>query len=257
VAYEVIIERTTECPTAVVKANTTWRTFPTVRPAMLDEVWAFLGATAGLPTVGHNVMLHRNDLPEVAVEVGVQVIESFEALSRIVASTLPAAETAATVHTGTPAEIGAAHDAVRAWCSAQRRELTGVAWEIHGDPDPQTGHFDVVVYWQLAESGGGDQRRRQRVQQLHGRTAGSPTSRRMRQQRCGMRQLARLAHHPGTWLTQYWVRRQKAIPDNRAQGSRKPARHVRYRGRRRGVSGHLIAPVAHARRSEIAQPLPD
>jgi len=28
--------------------------------------------------------------------------------------------------------------------------LTGVSWEIYGDPDPQTGHFDVAVYWQLA-----------------------------------------------------------------------------------------------------------
>jgi len=204
VAYEVIIERTTECPTAVVKANTTWRKFPTLWPAMLDEVWAFLGATSGLHTEGHNVMLYRNDIPEVevAVEAGVQVTESVEALSRIVGSTLPAAETAATAHTGTPAEIGAAHDAVRAWCSAQRRELTGVAWEIYGDPDPQTGHFDVVVCWQLAESGGGDQRRRQRIQQLHTRAAGSPTSSRIGQQRCGMRQLARLAHHPGTWWTQ-------------------------------------------------------
>jgi len=26
--YHVTIERTTECPTAVVKANTTWREFP-------------------------------------------------------------------------------------------------------------------------------------------------------------------------------------------------------------------------------------
>jgi effector-binding domain-containing protein len=152
VAYELIIERTTECPTGVVKANTTWRKFPTLWPAMLEELWAFLGATPGLHTEGHNAMLYRNDIPEVevAVEVGVQVTESFAALSRVVASTLPAAETAATVHTGTPAEIGAAHDAVRAWCSAQRRELTGVAWEMYGDSDPQTGHLDVVVYWQRA-----------------------------------------------------------------------------------------------------------
>jgi len=115
VAYEVIIERTTECPTAVAKANTTWREFPTLWPAMLDEVWAFLGATPGLHTEDHNVMLDGNDIPEVdvAVEVGVQVSESFEALSRIVASTLPAAKTAATVHIGAPAEIGAAHDSVR------------------------------------------------------------------------------------------------------------------------------------------------
>ena len=150
--YEVTIERTTECPTAVVKANTTWREFPTLWRTLLDDVWAFLRATPGLRADGRNVMLYRNGQAEgeVAVEVGVQVTRSFEAAGRVVPSTLPAGEAAATVHGGTPAEIGAAHDAVLAWCAAQRRELTGVRWEIYGDPDPQTGHFDVAVYWQLA-----------------------------------------------------------------------------------------------------------
>ncbi len=151
-AYEVTIERTAECPTAVVKANTTWREFPALWRTILDEVWAFLRARPGLRTEGHNVMLYRSGIRgvEVAVEVGVQVTDSFEAAGRIVPSRLPAAEAATTVHTGTPAEIGAAHDAVRAWCSAQRRKLTGVRWEIYGDPDPQTGQFDVAVYWELA-----------------------------------------------------------------------------------------------------------
>src|ERR1700680_3251976 len=150
--YAVTIGRTTECPTAGVKANTTWREFPTLWPRLLDDVWAFLGATPGLRADGHNVMLYRTGLSdvEVAVEVGVQVTKSFEAAGRVVPSTLPASEAATTVHAGMPSEIGAAHDAVRAWCSAQGRELTGVSWEIYGDPDPQTGHFDVAVYWQLA-----------------------------------------------------------------------------------------------------------
>jgi effector-binding domain-containing protein len=151
-AYDVTIERTTECPTAVVKANTTWREFPTLWPTLLDEVWAFLRATPGLRTEGHNVMLYRHNARdvEVAVEVGVQVTDTFEAAGRVVPSSLPAAEAAAAVHAGTPAEIGAAHAAIRAWCSTQRRAVTGLSWEIYGDPDPQTGDFDVAVYWQLA-----------------------------------------------------------------------------------------------------------
>ena len=151
-AYQVRVERTTESPTAVVKANTTWREFPTLWRTLLDDVWAFLRSRPGLRTEGHNVMVYRNGVSgvEVAVEVGVQVTQSFETAGRVVPSTLPAGEAAATVHTGTPSEIGQAHDAVLAWCSAQRRELTGVRWEIYGDPDPQTGHFDVAVYWQLA-----------------------------------------------------------------------------------------------------------
>ncbi len=151
-AYDVRIERTAECPTAVVKANTTWREFPALWRTLLDEVWAFVRATPGLWTDGHNVMLYRHNIPgvEVAVEIGVQVTGPFSASGRVVSSTLPAAETATTIHVGTPAQIGAAHAAVRAWCAAQRRDVTGVSWEIYGDPDPKTGHFDVAIYWQLA-----------------------------------------------------------------------------------------------------------
>jgi effector-binding domain-containing protein len=153
-AYDVTVERTAECPTAVVKANTTWREFPTLWGKLLDDVWAFLRATPGLRADGHNVMMYRDGLAkgEVAVEVGVQVTKSFEAAGRVVPSALPAGEAATTVHTGRISEIGAAHDAVLAWCAAQRRELTGLRWEIYGDPDPRTGHFDVAIYWQLARA---------------------------------------------------------------------------------------------------------
>ena len=151
-AYIVKVERTTACPTAVVKANTTWREFPRVWPKLLDEVWAFLRTTPGLRADGHNVMLYRNgasDL-EVLVEVGVQVTQFFQASGRVVPSALPGVDAAATVHSGTLAEIGAAHSAVRAWCAEQHRDVTGVRWEIYGDPDAQTGLFDVTVFWQLA-----------------------------------------------------------------------------------------------------------
>lgn len=28
--------------------------------------------------------------------------------------------------------------------------VADVRWEIYGDPDPKTGHFDVAVHWELA-----------------------------------------------------------------------------------------------------------
>lgn len=151
-AYVVTIERTAACPTAVAMASTTRRDFPALWPSLLDEVWSFLSDRPGLQTDGHNVMLYRGDVPavELAVEVGVQVTGSFEEVGRVVPSTLPATEAATALHTGPPREIAAAHDAVRAWCAAQGRELTGLSWEVYGDPDHQTGHFDVTVYWQLA-----------------------------------------------------------------------------------------------------------
>jgi hypothetical protein len=38
--------------------------------------------------------------------------------------------------------------------SAQRRKLTGLSWEIYGDPDPRTGHFHVAVYSEVAAFAG-------------------------------------------------------------------------------------------------------
>jgi uncharacterized protein YcsI (UPF0317 family) len=144
--YDVSVARTTECPTAVVKANTTWTEFRTGWRVLLDQVWAFLRATPGLRTDGHNVMLYRHNVP--GVEVAVEVTGPFEPAGRVVPSTLPAAD-AATTRARSTAEIGAAHAAVRAWCAAQDRGLTGVSWEIYGDPDPQ-GTVEVNVFWQLA-----------------------------------------------------------------------------------------------------------
>ena len=151
--YDVTIVRTSETPTAVVKANTTWREFPNLWRPMLDEVWALLRATSGLWTHGHNVMLYRPGVAaaEVAVEIGVQVARSFAAAGRVVPSVLPGTTVATAVHQGTPAQIGEAHAAVRAWCTERRRGITGLSWEIYGDPDPNTGHFDVTVYWELAD----------------------------------------------------------------------------------------------------------
>ena len=149
--YDVTVERTIECPTAAVKADTTAREFPRLWPALLDEVWAFLRTTPGLGSDGHNAFLYRPNAGGVGltVEIGVQVTGSFEAAGRVVPSKLPAGEAATTVHSGPPAQVGAAHDSVRPCCSQQGRELTGVSWEIYGVPDPKTGNFDVAEYWQL------------------------------------------------------------------------------------------------------------
>ncbi len=147
--YEVRIEQTSECPTAVVRANTTSQEFPTLWATFLDEVWAFLRATPGLHTDGHNVMVYRNNVPgvELAAEVGAQVTRSFDPTGRVVPSFLPGAEVATTIHAGPVTEIGAAYDAIQDYCKTENRRLTGVSWEVYGDPDPD--HFDVAIYSEL------------------------------------------------------------------------------------------------------------
>lgn len=136
-------------PTAVVAARTTWAEFPKIWGPMLDKVWAFLrgGGPDGLWTDGHNVMLYKDDVPN--VEVGVEVGRPFRPVGEVVASTLPGGLVATATHTGPVTEIGATHDAVVEWSKAIGYRLAGPHWEIYHDPDPSTGDFDVEVCWLL------------------------------------------------------------------------------------------------------------
>ena len=86
---EVSVKTVDPTPTAVVAAATTWAEFAQTWGPMLNEVWSFLrgGAPPGLYTHGHNVMLYKDDVPN--VEVGVQVTGSFPPAGQVVASELP------------------------------------------------------------------------------------------------------------------------------------------------------------------------
>ena len=137
-------------PTAVVAAAVTWAEFPRVWRPMLDQVWSFLRSSAaeGLYEQGHNIMLYKDDVPN--VEVGVQVSGPFEAVGQVVASTLPGGLVVTATHTGSIANLGGTHQAVREWGEANGYRLAGPSWEVYGDPDPSTGHFDVEVFWSMA-----------------------------------------------------------------------------------------------------------
>jgi effector-binding domain-containing protein len=148
-SIDVTVKTVDPVPTAVVAATTTWAEFPKLWRPMLDKVWAFLRADdpAGLWGQGHNIMLYKDDVPN--VEVGVQVSRSFDPVDQVVASTLPGGLVATATHSGPPAKIGQTHDAVVEWSKAMGYSLAGPRWEIYGDPDPSTGDFDVDVSWLL------------------------------------------------------------------------------------------------------------
>jgi effector-binding domain-containing protein len=122
---------------------------------MLDQVWAFLrggGAPDGLYRGGHNVMLYRDDAPN--VEVGVQVAGPFEPVGPVVPSSLPGGLVATATHAGPPSALAGTHQAVRAWAESNGQRATGQRWEVYGDPDPATGDFEVQVFWSLAAPAG-------------------------------------------------------------------------------------------------------
>ena len=145
--YPVTVETRAPSPTAVVAATTTWAEYPTLWGKLLDEVYAFV-RTGGATQDGHNVMLYKDDIPN--VEVGVQVAAPFEGDGRVVSSALPAGQVASTVHRGPYRALDEAHVAVKAWCQSHRHTLTKVRWEIYGDPHPDPEQTETEVCWLLA-----------------------------------------------------------------------------------------------------------
>ena len=148
-SYEVSVAAQLRRPIAAVGATTTWDRFPGQWRGMLDEVWACL-RQAGIKG-GCNVMLYR-DLPtagDVAVEVGVEVGESLPVTGAVMVSALPAGLAAWTTHRGPYGEIDAAHQAIRRWCTAQRREITGEHWEVYGDWHEDPAQLQTTVFYRL------------------------------------------------------------------------------------------------------------
>jgi effector-binding domain-containing protein len=152
---QVTLVQVAPTPTAVIVEATTWEAFPARWPEMLSEVWSYL-RQAGLET-DRNVMLYRDDLPN--VEVGVEVRRPFAPEGRVVPSSLPAGLAAKTIETGppSPAGLAQAHAAVRAWCDANHHELEGTRWEVYGhwreEQDP--AEYETEVYWLLRENSRG------------------------------------------------------------------------------------------------------
>jgi effector-binding domain-containing protein len=147
----VALVRTPATPTAVVAETTTWEAFPSRWRALLDEVWEHV-RSSGLDA-GRNVMLYRNDRPQ--VEVGVEMPGPFEPRGRVVASSLPAGLAATTIQRGPPSPegLGEAHEAVRAWCAANGHELEGPRWEVYGHwpEDGDASAYEVEIFWLVHE----------------------------------------------------------------------------------------------------------
>ena len=145
--YHVELTTSAESPTAVVAATTTWERFPSLWKEMLDQVWAFL-RSSDLRTDGHNIMLYKDDVPN--VEVGVQVTRSFKPIGQVVPSRLPAGRVACTLHRGPYDRLDEPHRAIREWCVARSLALAGPRWEIYGDWREDPAQLETEVCYLLA-----------------------------------------------------------------------------------------------------------
>jgi effector-binding domain-containing protein len=107
---------------------------PSQRTAVV--VAAVVRAHDGI-TPGRNVMLYKDDAAN--VEIGVEVVEEFEAIGRVVCGRLPEGRVARTTHRGRYDDLGRGHTAVVEWCDRRGLERAGPRWEIYGH------HTDVVA----------------------------------------------------------------------------------------------------------------
>ena len=145
--YEVTVVDVAARQTVVIAAATNWRDFPTLWRQLSDEVWASLRA-GGIDSGCRNVILYRDSTP--AVEVGVLLDRPLALTGRVVASALPAGRVATTLHRGSFAELGAAHDALVAWCNERRYRLTGTRWEVYGPHSDDPAQQWTEISWLLS-----------------------------------------------------------------------------------------------------------
>ena len=121
------------------------------KPA-LDKVWEFIRSQPGLRTDGHNVFLyHHPSRPGAPIlcDFGVEVTCAFEAAGEVYATGTPEGEAAVAVHRGPYNRMNEAHDAIRTWMVANRREFAGQSWEIYGDPTPDPADTETTVFYLL------------------------------------------------------------------------------------------------------------
>lgn len=135
-----------ERPTAVIAARTTWPQFADVWRRLLGEVHGNVRWDGG-GAKGRNVMLYRDDVPN--VEVGVEVEAPMRVEGRVVRSALPAGAVAMTVHRGPYADLGQAHDAVVRWCAEHGVERAGPRWEIYGHHHDDPTQLETEIYYLL------------------------------------------------------------------------------------------------------------
>ncbi len=121
------------------------------KPA-LDKVWEFIRSQPGLRTHGHNIFLYhhptRSDAP-IPCDFGVEVARAFETKGEVYATETPAGVAAVAVYRGPYNRMNEAHDAIKNWMEANRKESAGHSWEIYSDPTPNPADTETTVVYLL------------------------------------------------------------------------------------------------------------
>ena len=120
-------------PLAVVRLRARPSELGTVVPEKCGLVWSVVRARS--VKAGRHVAVYLN--ARIDLEVGVEVIGTFDEEGAVVHSSTPAGLVASTIHFGPYQRLGTTHEAIRKWCAAHGHRLTGPNWEIYGHWQPE------------------------------------------------------------------------------------------------------------------------
>jgi effector-binding domain-containing protein len=137
-------------PLAVIRRQARPSELSRLVPECCGLVWNEVRAQQA--KAGRNIAVYWDG--SIRLEVGVELLGPFAEHGEVLLSATPAGAAASATHFGPYSGLGAAHDAIRQWCTAHNHNLAGPNWEIYGhwqtewNTDPSLIRTDV--YYQLA-----------------------------------------------------------------------------------------------------------
>jgi effector-binding domain-containing protein len=138
-------------PLAVIRRQAHASELARLVPECCGLVWNVVRAQHA--RAGRHVALYWDG--SIRLEVGVELHGPFSEDGDVVRSATPAGTVASATHFGAYGGLGAAHDAVRAWCRANEHRLAGPSWEIYGHWQPEwnddPSRIRTDVYWLLSD----------------------------------------------------------------------------------------------------------
>jgi effector-binding domain-containing protein len=150
-SYVVQLQRLDSVPLAVVRRQANARDLARLVPECCGLVWNVMRAQQ--VQAGRHVAVYWDG--SIRLEVGVELQGPFAGQGDVVRSETPAGVVASTTHFGPYGSLGAAHDAIHRWCTANNHRLAGPSWEIYGhwqsewNADPS--RISTDVYYLLAD----------------------------------------------------------------------------------------------------------
>jgi effector-binding domain-containing protein len=115
-------------PLAVIRRQARAAELSRLVPECCGLVWNAVRAQQA--KAGRHVAIYWDET--IRLEVGVELLGSFDEQDDVVRSATPAGTVASVVHMGPYSGLGAAHEAIRRWSTATNHRLAGPNWEIYG-----------------------------------------------------------------------------------------------------------------------------